>query len=46
MHAYEKMIAAIDDYDFSTYDKSTFTDLVVETMHRWLVILRELQPET
>jgi len=43
--AYEKMIDAVDEYDFSPYDNAEFIDLVVEKMNRWLVVIRELQSE-
>ncbi|MEF8780180.1 MAG: alpha-1 4-glucan-protein synthase [Haloferacaceae archaeon] len=44
--AYEKMIAAVDGYDFSGYANAEFVDFVVEKMRRWLAAVRELRPES
>jgi hypothetical protein len=44
--AYEAMIAAVDEYDFSAYDNAEFIDVVVEKMRRWLAAIDELQSET
>jgi hypothetical protein len=43
--AYRKMIAAVDDYDFSGYDNADFIDFTVEKMERWLAAIDELGPE-
>lgn len=41
--AYEKMITAVDEFDFSPYDNAEFIDVVTEKMDRWLMAVRELQ---
>jgi hypothetical protein len=41
--AYEKMVGAVDAYDFSEYNNSEFIDFVVEKMSRWLEALRALE---
>ena len=43
--AYEEMIVAVDEYDFSAYDNADFIDFVVEKMERWLTVIHELQSE-
>jgi hypothetical protein len=44
--AYEKMITAVDEYDFSAYDNAEFIDFVVGKMNQWLAVVRELQSKT
>ena len=41
--AYEKMITAVDEYDFSPYANAEFIDFVVEKMERWLTAVRQLE---
>jgi hypothetical protein len=41
--AYEQMIAAVDEFDFSAYNNAAFIDVVVEKMDRWLAAVRELE---
>jgi hypothetical protein len=40
--AYEEMIDAVDEHDFSAYNNSGFIDLTVEKMSRWLEALSAL----
>lgn len=40
--AYEKMIDAVDAYDFSEYANADFIDFTVEKMKRWLAAIKEL----
>jgi len=40
--AYEGMVEAVDEYDFSGYNNGDFVELVVEEMSRWLEALRAL----
>ncbi|MFB6166263.1 MAG: alpha-1 4-glucan-protein synthase [Haloarculaceae archaeon] len=42
--AYEAMIDAVDDYDFSAYENAGFVDLCVERMTDWLAVCRRLDP--
>ncbi|MCJ7429316.1 MAG: alpha-1 4-glucan-protein synthase [Candidatus Nanohaloarchaeota archaeon QJJ-5] len=43
--AYEKMIDAVDAYDFSDYANDDFIDFTVEKMKRWLAAIKELDRE-
>ncbi len=41
--AYEHMITALEEYDFSDYANADFIDFTVEKMKRWLEAVRKLQ---
>ncbi|MEF8807924.1 alpha-1 4-glucan-protein synthase [Natronomonas sp.] len=43
VEAYEAIIAAVEEYDFSEYANSEFIDFTVAKMNRWLEAIRALE---
>ena len=41
--AYEKMIEAVDEYDFSEYENADFIDFTVTYMKKWLEAIKEIE---